>query len=892
MKNRGVLLDENGIYIDGEYKILICASLFYFRIPSELWHDRIRKIKKIGYNCVDVYFPWNYHAVSPGEWDFSAQKNIEDFLELLSREQMYVIARPGPYICSEWDGGAIPAWVLTGDLPIREADEKFLGKVEEWYSRILPKIARYQCTKGGTVVMLQLDNELDFFDCQDPKAYMGELKNMAIKYGIEVPLVGCAGQGSVERATGCVNGIEPTFNFYPNAVDREFDYCCYLTYEKMRNRGKPFLITETNRDYFTLRRELACGAKLVSPYNQVAGTNFGFTNGINNWGTDDFPLSLITSDYNFSSDISAAGEYSENVLEGRLFTSLIKSLGSSLALSRSVMDHGFKIHSTFMEPKYGFTALELDGGGYLICLPNISDEFGTAHITGKDIDFSVGIGPFEAPFLPINIPLDKWGIKGMLEWSSAEIGPVYEKENEIKFIMYSDREEKACFTIPDAKYIEGRKFKGHKLILSGKGDYCTLKQKNKKMHILLVDREQAARLEPDFSEWLQEIPSQRENMIFKDRVSICENKKVSIKTRRYVPVTNVEQYGLWRGYAFYEIRAKHCRPILLKGVADIISAYEDDQYLDTRISGGQWQIYENRSSCKWNFRIEIWGHSNFDDSRLQSTRLKSGKGIDGAFEIMMEEDISDCWAFDYFNDNVTEKLKKPLMGLEPLLSPNSWNSTRIPVKALYRRRILLRRDCDSAILYISGNRALSYIYINGEKVGIVNSIDPFIDISPYVSPGEEAEIAIEAIKKNWGEPIGELKLLHCNKIPNCRLSLISDDDIIDLLNDADKCKFDRFPIELKPGEIKILKINFDNIKKGCAYMHFEGKDVKLTVSFNDRIVGRIFLKDGELCKMVGGYTDRCYIPGPWFKDKGNNLSILLEAIGDKPSIDNLTMEYV
>lgn len=892
MNNKTIQLNEDGICIDGEYKILICASLFYFRIPSELWHDRIKKIKKLGYNCVEIYFPWNYHEVSPGKWDFSREKNIENFLDLLLREQMYVIARPGPYICSEWDGGGIPAWILTGKFPIREANEEFLKNVNEWFSRILPRIAPYQHTKGGNIILLQLENELDFFDCQDPKLYMNELRNIAKKYGIEVPMFGCAGQGSVERATGCAKGVEKTFNFYPNPTSKEFDYCCYLTYEKMKYIGKPLLITETNRDYFTLRRELACGAKLISPYNQVAGTNFGFTNGINNWGTDDFPLSFITSDYNFLSDISSAGEYSENALEGRLFTSLIKSLGSSLALSCCVMEHDFTINTNFTEPKYGFTALKLSGGGWLICIPNISNESGTAHITGNDIDFSVDIGPFQAPFLPVNIPLNKWGIDGMIKWSSAEIGPIYENEDEIKFIIYSEKGGKACFIIPDARYIDGRKIKDDELLLSEKGDYCIFKQRNKIVHILLVDKEQAARLEPDFSKWTQEIPSKREKVLVKNRISICKSKYMNKIDRRYIPIVNVEQYGLWRGYAFYEVETKKAGTILLKGVADIISAYKDNQYVDTRISGGQWQIYDDCNTGKWNFRVEIWGHSNFDDSRLQSTRLKSGKGIDAAFEIIREEDISDCWAFDYFNDDLTEKLKISLGGLEPLLSPNSWNSTRIPVNALYRRKILLDKDCDSAILYINNNRALSYIYVNGEKVGIVNPIDPFVDISPYISPGEKVEIAIAAVKKTWNEPIGDLKLLHCNRIQNCYISFISDDDVTVLLKNADKYKFTELPIKLKSGGIEVLKINLDNFKKDCAYMHFKGKNIKLTILFNDRIVGRILLKDDKLCNMVGGYTDRCYIPGPWFKEKNNYLSILVEAIGEQPSIDKLTMEYV
>ena len=127
---RTVQLTEKGVLIGDRYEVLLCGSLFYFRLPRAVWHERIEKLKKTGYNCVDVYFPWNYHEREDGTFDFTGEKDISAFLGELRDAGLFVIARPGPYICSEWSGGGLPARILESDMPIRCADERYLKEVE------------------------------------------------------------------------------------------------------------------------------------------------------------------------------------------------------------------------------------------------------------------------------------------------------------------------------------------------------------------------------------------------------------------------------------------------------------------------------------------------------------------------------------------------------------------------------------------------------------------------------------------------------------------------------------------------------------------------------------------------------------------------------------------
>ena len=138
-KCKDISLDKRGLIIDGQYTIILCASLFYFRIPAELWRDRMKKIRLAGYNCIDVYFPWNFHELDKGEWCFSGQRDVDRFLTIAGQEGLYVVARPGPYICSEWDGGSLPAYLFTEEnMKIRDNDPEFLNYVSKWYDRILP----------------------------------------------------------------------------------------------------------------------------------------------------------------------------------------------------------------------------------------------------------------------------------------------------------------------------------------------------------------------------------------------------------------------------------------------------------------------------------------------------------------------------------------------------------------------------------------------------------------------------------------------------------------------------------------------------------------------------------------------------------------------------------
>ncbi|MEM1864232.1 MAG: beta-galactosidase [Desulfurococcaceae archaeon] len=170
--------------------VLLCGEIHYFRTPRVLWEDRVLKAKRAGLNCISSYIPWNWHEplrdiyvfddYSHREWYVASSfsRNIEGYLKTIRELGMYFIARPGPYICSEWDSGGHPNWLYNETARLRSLDDKYMYYAEKWYSKILPILKEYTISKGGPVVLLQVENEY-FWGFKD---YILRLHDVAKRY--------------------------------------------------------------------------------------------------------------------------------------------------------------------------------------------------------------------------------------------------------------------------------------------------------------------------------------------------------------------------------------------------------------------------------------------------------------------------------------------------------------------------------------------------------------------------------------------------------------------------------------------------------------------------------------------------------------------------------------
>lgn len=158
-----VTFDRHSLEIDGARRIVRAGSLHYFRLPDPgLWEDRIAKMKAAGLNAVDVYYPWNYHCEFPDEYDFTGIRDLERLHDLIEQAGLWLIARPGPYICAEIDNGGLPAWLPAGKgMLLRCRSElgftysrDFMEATRAWFSRVVPTFASRE-----NLILVQIENE-------------------------------------------------------------------------------------------------------------------------------------------------------------------------------------------------------------------------------------------------------------------------------------------------------------------------------------------------------------------------------------------------------------------------------------------------------------------------------------------------------------------------------------------------------------------------------------------------------------------------------------------------------------------------------------------------------------------------------------------------------------
>ena len=204
MENRIEIKDE--IYVNGEKLQIISGSIHYFRVVPEYWRDRLEKLKAMGCNTVETYVAWNVHEPYEGEFHFEGEYDLCRFMELAQELGLYVILRPSPYICAEWEFGGFPAWLLTKPgIRLRCNNKVYLDCVERYYDKLIPMIVPYQFTKGGPVLMLQIENEYGSYG--NDKEYLNALKTMMVERGIEIPFVTSDGTDDHMLADGGVEDV-------------------------------------------------------------------------------------------------------------------------------------------------------------------------------------------------------------------------------------------------------------------------------------------------------------------------------------------------------------------------------------------------------------------------------------------------------------------------------------------------------------------------------------------------------------------------------------------------------------------------------------------------------------------------------------------------------------
>ncbi|HEX6520659.1 MAG TPA: beta-galactosidase [Streptosporangiaceae bacterium] len=333
-KPQTVSYDRYSMLIGGQRVFITAGEFDPWRTPSpSLWLDDLQKMKADGYNAVTVYFDWDYNSPSPGVYDFSQTRDMNELLNLAQQAGLYVIARPGPYINAETDGGGIPGWVLTVPNGYRSDTQPYEATALQWFSEIDPIIAAHQITKGGNVIAYQIENE---YTGQGTPAdqYMADLEQQATKDGITVPFTfnQCCGAQTFTTGLGAVN-ISGTDN-YPLGFDcanttsfgQPFGYPSYPgepiylpefqggSFDGWGGSGYDNCYTMTGPSFENVyyKNDIAQGVTMQSNYMGVGGTNWGW-----------LPANFVYSSYDYGAAIRETGEIGTpadpNHIEGSKF---------------------------------------------------------------------------------------------------------------------------------------------------------------------------------------------------------------------------------------------------------------------------------------------------------------------------------------------------------------------------------------------------------------------------------------------------------------------------------------------------------------------------------------------------------------------------------------------
>ena len=306
---------KDNFYLDGKPFRIISGAIHYFRVVPEYWRDRLEKLKAMGANTVETYIPWNMHEPKKGEFHFEGMLDIRKFVETAQELGLYVILRPSPYICAEWEFGGLPGWLLKEDgMRLRGCYEPFLKHIRDYYDVLFPIITPLQIDQGGPVILMQVENEYGYYG--DDTAYLETMRGYMAERGVTVPLV--TSDGSMDESLSCghLPGALPTGNFGSRTKER------FEVLQKYTDGG-PLMCTEFWVGWFDhwgngghmkgnleeSVRDLDDMLELghVNIYMFEGGTNFGFMNGSNYYDE----LTPDVTSYDYDAVLSEDGQITE-----------------------------------------------------------------------------------------------------------------------------------------------------------------------------------------------------------------------------------------------------------------------------------------------------------------------------------------------------------------------------------------------------------------------------------------------------------------------------------------------------------------------------------------------------------------------------------------------------
>ncbi len=303
---------HHGFLLNGKPFQIISGEVEYARIPRAYWRDRLQKIRAMGLNAVTVYVFWNLHEPEPGRYDFSGQNDVASFLREAQAQGLYVILRPGPYVCAEWDLGGYPAWLLKErGMILRSTQPAYMEAAARWMRRLGQELTALQADRGGPILAVQVENEYGSFGSDH--AYMRQSYNLVRDAGFDGSLLYTAdGADVLERGSlsGVFSGIDfgtgdasRSIALFKNTRPGQPVYAAEYWDGWFDHWGEKHQTTDAGTQEAEIRAMLEAGDSL-SLYMVHGGTSFGWMNGAN---SDRGKYQPDVSSYDYDAPLDESG---------------------------------------------------------------------------------------------------------------------------------------------------------------------------------------------------------------------------------------------------------------------------------------------------------------------------------------------------------------------------------------------------------------------------------------------------------------------------------------------------------------------------------------------------------------------------------------------------------
>ncbi len=339
-----VSYDGRSFSIDGRRVWLVSGAIHYTRVPRGLWRDRIRAAKQAGLNCIETYVFWSAHEQKPGVFDFTGELDLRAFVKTVADEGLYCILRPGPYVCSEWDFGGLPAYLhgvadKKGSRPrLREDEPLFMEAADRYLRAVMQQVGDLQATSkgGGPIVLMQAENE---WFCHHPEAggaYFDRLVSMLRQHGCSVPIANCnnlwqPAEGTIDTWNGSRDlpaMMRQLMQVRPDAPPMVMEYWpgWYQSWG-----GEPGKHVDAGTHEYRMAGLIGVGAQF-NLYMFHGGTNFGFTGGRTTVGDSCY----ITTSYDYDAPLGEAGQRGDKYAATKRLCTFASQFGHVLAACDNV----------------------------------------------------------------------------------------------------------------------------------------------------------------------------------------------------------------------------------------------------------------------------------------------------------------------------------------------------------------------------------------------------------------------------------------------------------------------------------------------------------------------------------------------------------------------------